>query len=97
MNRKPKRKHSLILVIFTLIGICYFVFSIIRLNSDIKAKQKEAESLSQEYEQRQLDNEEMRRILSEGNEADLIEKYARENRGYVYPDERVYYDITPGD
>ena len=68
----------------------------IRLSSDIKAKQNEAESLSQAYQQQQIENEEKRRILADGNEKELIEKYARENRGYVYPDERVYYDITPG-
>lgn len=96
MKKNGIRKHSLILLFVGLIGVCYFVFSMIRLSSVIKAKQNEAESLSQAYQQQQIENEEKRRILADGNEKELIEKYARENRGYVYPDERVYYDITPG-
>ena len=45
----------------------------IRLSSVIKAKQNEAESLSQAYQQQQIENEEKRRILADGNEKELIE------------------------
>ena len=31
-----------------------------------------------------------------GSQEDYIERVAREKLGYVMPDEKVYYDITPG-
>ena len=41
------------------------------------------------------ENEALEKAVSEGDEAALVEEYARK-KGYVMPDERVYVDITPG-
>ena len=40
-------------------------------------------------------NQELQDTIEENDEAEIAEKYAREN-GYVKTDERVYIDITPG-
>ena len=37
---------------------------------------------------------EYKELLSEGNEAKIIEKAARERLGYVFEDEQVYVDIS---
>ena len=38
----------------------------------------------------------MQKVADGGSQEDYIERVAREKLGYVMPDEKVYYDITPG-
>ena len=37
-----------------------------------------------------------KKVADGGSQEDYIERVAREKLGYVMPDEKVYYDITPG-
>ena len=43
----------------------------------------------------QMDNDSISYLINEADANELYEHLARE-RGYVYPDEKVYYDVTPG-
>ena len=39
--------------------------------------------------------EEIDYLINHADEAELYERLARD-RGYAYPDEKVYFDVTPG-
>lgn len=95
MDRKAGRKHSKIMIIVVAAVILFAgsMYGIIR--ADINKKQTELDALNAEYEAISAENEEINSLINETDEARLYEHLARE-RGYVYPDEKIYYDVTPG-
>lgn len=101
-NTKAKRQKlstrsaGIIVTVITLTVFIYLLATFIDLQTDIKEKKTKLSELSAYHEQQLAENEELQRLIDEGDEARRIERIAREQRGYVYPDERVYYDITPG-
>lgn len=97
MKKSGKKLNSLILMLGLIVLLGYFLITLVQLQIDIKQKENVVTSLSEQYEQQQLDNAEVKRLIEAENEAELIERIARESRGYVYPDEKVYFDVTPGD
>ena len=45
--------------------------------------------------EQQAENERLQAVVDGGDEQEYIARVAREKLGYVMPDEKVYYDITP--
>ena len=88
------RKHSVILAVLFCALVCYFVATLISLQVKVRAEEREVADLKNAYQQQIDDNAELEMIIDSGNEAAYIEKIAREQYGYVMPDERVYYDST---
>lgn len=88
------RKHSIILAVLFGALVCYFVATLISLQVKVRAEEREVADLKKSYQQQIDDNAELEMIIDSGNEAAYIEKIAREQYGYVMPDERVYYDST---
>ena len=88
------RKHSVILAVLFCALVCYFVATLISLQVKVRAEEREVADLKNAYQQKIDDNAELEMIIDSGNEAAYIEKIAREQYGYVMPDERVYYDST---
>lgn len=86
----------MILLVAMLLILSYFVFSIISTAVDNKRQSNEYEKLSDKLSDRLEENAELSELVDNGNESEVAEKYAREN-GYAYPDERLYYDATPGE
>ena len=62
---------------------------------DLNKKQQTLDALNERLAQVQKDNENLEYLINEADEAQLYERLARE-RGYAYPDEKIYYDVTPG-
>ena len=57
----------------------------------------EISQLEQQIELRRSENEDLAQLLAQGDLNAFVEKRARdEDLGYVYPDERVYYDLNAG-
>ncbi len=94
VKKQKKRKHSIILTVLFCALVCYFVATFISLQIKVKAQEREVAELNQTYQQQIDDNAELQMIIDSGDEAAYIEKIAREQYGYVMPDERVYYDST---
>ena len=95
MKTKLFKGHSRILVF--LAGFI-FVFAVIFfaiLQKNVKAKETELNALQDQLQELQEDNSEVDYLINEADEAELFEHLARE-RGYVYPDEKIYYNVTPG-
>lgn len=103
MNKKTNKKantqnrpYGIIITVITLTAFLYLIFTFASLRSDMNEKKAKLLELSAQYEQQVAENDELQKLIDDGNEKQYIEHIARQQRGYVYPDERVYYDITPG-
>lgn len=96
-KKKTKRTPvSIILTVAAVLVIGFFVVSIISQKFDNDRQSNEYNALTGELEQKLSENSELAAVVESDDEAALAEKYAREN-GYAYPDERLYYDATPGE
>ena len=95
-SRAKKRKHSFILSLALLLVAGYFVISLVQTQLQIKEREKKVEEVSAQYEQQLAENERLQQVVDGGDQNEYIERVAREKLGYVMPDEKVYYDITPG-
>lgn len=96
--RKEKKKIKPVSIIAIILCSCiifYFIYSFIKVQSEISDKSSELNSLVSVHESQVAENKELEQAISEGDENSLAEKYARK-KGYAMPDERVYVDITPG-
>ncbi len=89
-----EKKRSIILIVLLCALVCYFVATLISLQSQVRAQEKNVDNLKNQYQQQLDDNSELQRLIEEGNESEYIEKIAREQYGYAKPDERVYYDSS---
>ena len=94
-RKRKKQKHSFILSLALLLAVGYFVISFVSTQLDIREKEKEAAALQEQYAQQVAENERLQAVVDGGDESEYIERVAREKLGYVMPDEKVYYDITP--
>lgn len=95
MKFKIFNRHSKILIALASFLLVFAVVFFAMLQKNVKTKQAELESLRLELQELQDENSELEYLINEADEAELFEHLARE-RGYVYPDEKVYYNVTPG-
>ncbi|MBQ7638695.1 MAG: septum formation initiator family protein [Clostridia bacterium] len=95
MKKKFFSRHSRILALLTAFILVFSVALVMYLKSDISSKQTELRQLQQELEEVENQNKEIEHLINEADEAELFEHLARE-RGYVYPDEKIFYNVTPG-
>ncbi len=97
-KRKSKKKlnnTSIALIIACSCVILYLLVSIVKIQIDVNKKEDELAALQSTLESQIAENEALEEAVSNGDEKELVEEYARK-KGYVKPDERVYVDITPG-
>ncbi|MDO4833120.1 MAG: septum formation initiator family protein [Clostridia bacterium] len=96
-NKEKKNSRSFILTLAIIAVMGYFVISLISLQMDIRDKQREVTEAQQVQQEKQAENEELEKFLTDGDESSYIERIARDVLGYVLPGERVYYDISSGE
>ena len=78
-----------------ILGVCvYMIATLSGLWNTLSQSRKELEALKAQYDQEQNDIEELRSMLEDGSQSQIIEKAARERLGFVYPDEKVFIDIS---
>lgn len=93
-RRKAKPLNSFIVAFaFTALVIYLFItsFSACVKISDTEDKISAAKT---QYEELNSKNEETEKLLKNADENDIIERIARERLGYVFPDEKIYYDVN---
>ncbi len=96
MKRKArtKQKRSFILK-FLILGVCvYMIVTLSNLWTTLNKSQKQLDSLKQEYLNTQNDIEELKNMLKDESNTQIIEKAARERLGYIYSDEQIFIDIS---
>ena len=95
MKIKLFNRHSRILLVTAAFVLIFaFVFFIV-LQKDVKAKEAELGVLQQQLKELKEENAELEYLINDADEAELFEHLARD-RGYVYPDEKIFYNVTPG-
>ena len=94
-KKNQLKPRSVLVIVLCFVLLLYMGIRYIKAQSEINAKETQLTELESVHESRVAENEELKSAIKDGDEAELIEKYARE-KGYVMPDERVYVDITPG-
>ena len=92
-KKKPQRALVLIKVISVLV-IAYVVVSLVQLQIDLVNKKQELAALNSQITAQQQENASLQTVVDTGGDLSFIEKIAREQLGYVSPDERVYIDIS---
>lgn len=94
MKRKTKRKRSFILKILIL-GVCvYMIATLANLWTTLNESKSRLDSLKKEYQTTQNDIEELKAMLKDELNTEIIEKAARERLGYIYSDEQIFIDIS---
>ena len=90
--QKKKKTYSTILTVAFAALVCYFVIALIGLQSDIKEQKEQITDINAQADAQSADNRELNNLLNDSNLDSYVERIAREELGYVFPDERVYYD-----
>lgn len=93
-KRIKNKKTSIILSVLFFALVVYFVATLISSNSAVKAQEAHINELKQTYQQQLEENEAIKEQIQNGDEAEIIERIAREKYDYADSDERVYYDST---
>ena len=90
--QKKKKTYSTILTVAFAALVCYFVIALIGLQSDIKEQKEQIADINAQADAQSADNRELNNLLNDSNLDSYVERIAREELGYVFTDERVYYD-----
>lgn len=94
-KKKTKFRSSILLAFAFLAIVCYFFISFFNLRAQVAEKTAEVNSLKKQVTEQQKENEKREDLLAKGDFDAFVEQRARdEDLGYVYPDERVYYDMS---
>lgn len=97
-SKAPKRKQtkSFILTLALILLVGYFVITIVGLQHSIKERQDVLEQKNAVYEEQVEENERLQSIVDSDDKSEYMEQIAREKLGYIKPNEKVFYDVTPG-
>lgn len=93
-SKKPKRSFILILGLILIIGS--FTITIVSKQLEIREKKQEKAQKQQALEQQLYENQYKQSVLDDDDKSDFLEQEARK-LGFGYPNEKVFYDITPGE
>ncbi len=93
MGVKKQKKNKIVLVALIVFTV-YVIISVIFVNNDIELHEDNLFALQAEIDEQTLLNDEVQRILDEGVDSDYIIRIAREKLGLVFPNERVYVDVS---
>lgn len=93
MKRKKNRKN-IILRVCIFAFVVYAAVILIDMQVNLADKKQELIALELTIEAQRLENAELERQLDAGADDEYIERVARDQLDYVYPEERVYIDIS---
>ncbi len=87
----------MILVLLLLAVAGTFAVRLVQLQIGIREQEQTLSDLQAAYVQQQQDNDALRKKLDNADEAQYIERIARDSLGLIKPGEKVYVDASPGD
>ncbi len=94
MAVRRKAQKSIIVRLLVLGVSVYMIVTLAGLFNDFNDKRSELNVKNQQLSVKQSEIEELKKLLDDGSESQIIEKAARERLGYVYSDEQVFLDIS---
>ena len=92
---KSKIRHRYILLFAAIAALVISVAAYSYLQSDVRSKEAEYSTKQAELVEVQAQNKEIATLIDTNDKRQMFEYLARE-RGFVYPDEKIYYNVTPG-
>ena len=90
-----KKKFSSIIVAVFIVFFAIVAVSSIGVKKDIVQKEQTLAELTKELDELEAEGAKLNYYLNDADEAELFEHLARE-KGYCYSNEKIFYDITPG-
>ncbi|MBR2043977.1 MAG: septum formation initiator family protein [Clostridia bacterium] len=91
---KKRKEKSILLRVLVLCVSIYLVFSLSTLWGELNDGRQRLEDYRNQISETERKIDEYKELLSDGNEAKIIEKAARDRLGYVFADEQVYIDVS---
>lgn len=74
--------------------LAYIAITSIVLNVDIAKRKEKLGTAQAQVEEQKIINDELTHLLKSGKSPEYIIKVAREKFGFVFPNERVYVDVS---
>lgn len=94
MAPKTKREKSIIVRLLVLGVSVYMIITLVSLCTQLNSKRAELIEKQEVLADMQLELDDLKTLLNEGTQNQIIEKAARERLGYVFSDEEVFLDIS---
>ena len=86
---KAKAKKNTLLRVSVILFLLYVVISLVQIQGSIQKDREQLAALAQQNAAQRSAYKELERILSDGTEEEYIERIAREQLGFAYPEEQV--------
>ncbi len=71
----------------------YLIFSMISLQSELVEQRKVLSQRQKQISELRVSNEELKSLLKNGSQKELVERAARDKLDFVYINEEIYEDI----
>lgn len=94
MKRKARKERSFILKIVCLAVCIYFIATLFDLKSMLDEKLAEKEAVLAQKNSLEVNIAELKVMLADDSNSQIIEKAARERLGYIRSDEQVFIDVS---
>jgi cell division protein FtsB len=90
-----KNKNKSLVLRFVVLAVCgYMIVSLCSLWGELVDSLAEKQVLIEQRDEKQAQISELKTLLYDGTEEQIVEKAARERLGYVYANEQVFIDIS---
>ena len=87
-------RFCLIILSSSLLIVIYFIYTLFSQQQTLNSYKQEASTYSNQIEEANEKNDELKNVKNNINSTEYIENMAREKLGMYLPNERVYIDIT---
>ncbi len=95
MCAKRKRRRKSIILRLLVLGVAgYMIFTVVGLYTTLAEDKRRLAESEKQRDSLQVQVDEIRALLDDGSQSELIERAARERLGYVFADEEIYIDIS---
>lgn len=93
VKKEKAKKHIFLRLAVVAFGV-YTIATIVTQQIEIREQEAYLENIQQQCEAQEMENLEVERLLSQGDDESYVEKVARDKLDYAYPDEKVFVDAS---
>ena len=91
--KEPRIEKARFLKFAVCVFVVYVVYMLVQQQFDIRDGRTQLERVQQQVYEQKLQNKEIERLLG-SDDKDYVERIAKEEYGYAYPNESVYIDTS---
>lgn len=93
-KQKTRKRKGILLKLLLAAFLCYGLTSLVMLQLDLSRQNDKLDTVQRKITAQEQTNAELKTMLEQNNYSEYIARIAREKLGYVYPDERVFIDVS---